>query len=62
MQNLKKKNKNDKKPKNLKPKICERNKLDLNPRAMGNKIYPNLPEPEIFELNIVRQMSSNEFK
>lgn len=44
MLNLKKKNK---KPQKLKPKISERNKIDVTPRAMGNKIHPNLPEPEI---------------
>lgn len=38
----------------LKPKICERNKIDLTPRGTGDKIHPNPPEPEIFELNIVQ--------
>lgn len=44
MPNLKKKNK---KPEKLKATVSERNKIDLTPRTMGNKIHPNLPEPEI---------------
>lgn len=44
MLNLKKK---DKKPENLKPTISEKNKIDITPRARGNKINPNLLEPEI---------------
>lgn len=42
--------KENKKPPNPIPRISEKNKIDLSPRAMRNKSHPNLSETEMVEI------------